>query len=183
MASFVKARSNNCSFPVHINLWKSKAPPRVLVFGWLMLQGSILTMDNLQRRGMVVVNACPLCISAKNQVDHSMLNYTMAYRIWITILNWFGCGRVLPRSIVELFEAWKLRIGTSKGKTMWRLLFLATVWAIWTGRNRRCFERSSSSLVEVVDMARLSVTWRDLMWRHGYPSYLHFKDYLLTPLY
>lgn len=58
--------SRQGSFPVHINLWKSKAPPRVLVFGWLMLQGSIMTMDNLQRRGMVVVNAYPLCISAKN---------------------------------------------------------------------------------------------------------------------
>lgn len=32
VASFVKARSNNSSFPVYINyLWKSKAPSRVLV--------------------------------------------------------------------------------------------------------------------------------------------------------
>lgn len=35
------------------SIWMVKAP-RILIFGWLALWGSILTM----------VNACPLCISA-----------------------------------------------------------------------------------------------------------------------
>lgn len=46
-------------------------------------------MDNLRRHGMVVVNAFPLCMSAEESADHLMLNCTVAYQIWATILNWF----------------------------------------------------------------------------------------------
>jgi hypothetical protein len=45
------------SFP-----WKSvrrsQAPPRVAFFVWTAVQNKILTLDNLGRRGMVVVNRC-----------------------------------------------------------------------------------------------------------------------------
>lgn len=34
-----------------VSLWKIKAPPRVVIFGWLALWKSIITMDNLRRRG------------------------------------------------------------------------------------------------------------------------------------
>lgn len=44
------------------SLWKIKAPSRVVVFGWLALRNSILTMDNLSQRGKIVVNCCPMCI-------------------------------------------------------------------------------------------------------------------------
>lgn len=37
---------------------KLKAPPRVLVYGWLALRKIILTMDNLRRRGKILVNGC-----------------------------------------------------------------------------------------------------------------------------
>lgn len=113
---------------------------------------------------MVIVNACPLCISAEESVDHLMLNCTMAHQICTTILNSFGCSWVLPRSIVELFEAWRFQIRTSKGKAMSRLSFLVTIWAIWKERNCRCFEGSSSSLADVVDEARLNVvTWISIL--------------------
>lgn len=32
------------------NIWAIKAPMRVMVFTWLMLQNRILTVDNLMRR-------------------------------------------------------------------------------------------------------------------------------------
>lgn len=39
-----------------VSLWKIKAPRRVVIFGWLALWKSIITMDNLRRRGRIVVN-------------------------------------------------------------------------------------------------------------------------------
>lgn len=50
-------------------LWKIKAPPRVIAFGWVALRGNILTQDNLHHWKMVMVNACPTCLSAKEAVD------------------------------------------------------------------------------------------------------------------
>ena len=41
---------------------KMKAPMRVLIFGWLAIRKRILTQDNLRRRGIIVVNGCPMCL-------------------------------------------------------------------------------------------------------------------------
>ena len=40
------------------SIWRSKAPPRVAFFAWTVVCSKILTLDNLRRRGMVVVNRC-----------------------------------------------------------------------------------------------------------------------------
>jgi hypothetical protein len=45
------------SFPWK-SIWRSKSPPRVAFFAWTATRSKILTLDNLRRRGMVVVNRC-----------------------------------------------------------------------------------------------------------------------------
>jgi hypothetical protein len=50
------------SFPWK-SIWRSKAPSRVAFFAWMAARSKILTLDNLKRRGMVVVNRCWLCES------------------------------------------------------------------------------------------------------------------------
>ena len=54
--SFYRALSAQgpISFPWK-SIWRSKAPPRVAFFAWTAAQGKILTLDNIRRRGMVVV--------------------------------------------------------------------------------------------------------------------------------
>ena len=56
------------------NLWKIKAPPRVVIFGWLAIWKRILTLDNLRRRGRILVNGCPMCLCEEESVDHLMVN-------------------------------------------------------------------------------------------------------------
>lgn len=70
-ASFFEVLSSDCDYPRQLNfLWKSKAPPRVLQFGWLALWGSILTMDNLRRQNMMIISTCPLFLAVEKTVDH-----------------------------------------------------------------------------------------------------------------
>lgn len=48
VASFAEVLSSSISYSKQLNfLCKLKAPPRMILFGWLALRGSILTMDNL----------------------------------------------------------------------------------------------------------------------------------------
>lgn len=51
-------------------IWKIKAQPIVVVFGWIALHKRILTMDNLRQRGKIVVNCCPMCLGDEESVDH-----------------------------------------------------------------------------------------------------------------
>jgi len=79
----LRERSDVCS------LWKLKAPPRVVIFRWLALRKRILTMDNLRRRGRIVVNGCQMCLREEEFVDHLMLHCKTAQAIWRSVVGWF----------------------------------------------------------------------------------------------
>lgn len=56
VASFYLAMSSGSSTPnLLCSLRKIRAPPRVVAFGWLTLCGSVLTMDNMRQRRMVML--------------------------------------------------------------------------------------------------------------------------------
>ena len=143
--------------PALRSLWKLKAPPRVLVFGWLALRNRILTMNNLRRGGMVVVNACPLCLKDEEFVDHILLKRNFAHRTWSVVLGWFGFSWVLPNSLSDPFEAWICPSMAPRGKEMWKLSFLAVIWIIWKKRNTRHFKGIASCVNSITDKIKLFV--------------------------
>jgi hypothetical protein len=93
------------SFPWK-SVWKSKAPPRVAFFVWTAVHSKILTLDNLGRRGLVVVNRCWLCEADGESVDHLLLHCAVARDLWITFFARFGLCWVMPRSVKELLASW-----------------------------------------------------------------------------
>lgn len=113
--------------------FKSKAPPIVLAFAWLVLRGKIFTI--LCRHNTVVVYDCLLCLSAKESVDHLLLNCKTAITLRTLLLRDVNCCWVLPRSYADLFDAWVCPTGSPRGEIMWQFSFLAYSWPIWRGRN------------------------------------------------
>lgn len=61
---------NGVKYP-HFFLWKVKMPPRVNFFMWSTLRNSILTKDNLIRRGWKGDNKCPFC--GRDEITSSLL--------------------------------------------------------------------------------------------------------------
>lgn len=62
-------------------------------------------MDNLRRRNVLIVNACPMCLRVEESVDHLLLGYEVAKEMWYAFLNLFDCHSVLPNSLFELLLA------------------------------------------------------------------------------
>jgi hypothetical protein len=62
--------------------WKSiskvKAPPRVAFFVWTAALGKILTLDNLQKRNIMVMEWCYMCKQCGESTDHLFLHYEIA---------------------------------------------------------------------------------------------------------
>ena len=54
-------------------IWSSKVPKRVSFFLWTTTQDSILTIDNLGKRNLHLVNSCCLCRCDGETVDHLLL--------------------------------------------------------------------------------------------------------------
>lgn len=55
------------------HIWKLKAPPRMIIFGWLAIRNRILTLDNLKKRGCIIITRCTLCKMAAESVQHLFL--------------------------------------------------------------------------------------------------------------
>ena len=62
-----------------------KAPPRGIAFGWTALLGGILTMDNLKRRLVVIVNACLMCLAGEESIDHLLLNCSVPLAVGLRL--------------------------------------------------------------------------------------------------
>ena len=43
------------------SIWRTKVPLRMTFFAWSMTLGKILTMDNLKKQHVIVVDRCFMC--------------------------------------------------------------------------------------------------------------------------
>jgi hypothetical protein len=68
--------------------------------------GKILTLDNLRKRHVIVMNRCCMCKRSKDMVDHLLLHCEVASALWSAIFGCFGMSWVMPRWVSELFVSW-----------------------------------------------------------------------------
>jgi hypothetical protein len=120
--SFYRALSPRglVSFPWK-SVWKSKAPPRVAFFVWTAVRSKILTLDNLGRRGLVVVNRCWLCEVEGESVDHLLLHCAAARDLWYAFFARFGLCWVMPRSVKEALVSW-WTAGRTRSAVVWKMV-------------------------------------------------------------
>jgi hypothetical protein len=127
MSSFYRALSphGSGSFPWK-SVWKSKAPPRVAFFVWTAVHSKILTLDNLGRRGLVVVNRCWLCEADVESVDHLLLHCAVARDSWIAFFARFGLCWVMARSGRQLVDgrSYEERGGLENGPSLYLVVYL-----------------------------------------------------------
>jgi hypothetical protein len=174
--SFYRALSPSraVSFPWK-SIWRSKAPPRVAFFAWTAAHGKILTVDNLRRRGMVMVNRCWLCEADGESVDHLLLHCGTARALWNAFFTRFGLCWVMPSSVKELLASW-WSCGRSRSAVVWKMVPSCIMWCIWSERNNRCFEDSSRSIEELLHFFLFTL----FSWTAGWlaPRVFSFSDFL-----
>lgn len=63
---------------------------KILVFCWVVRLEKILTMDNLRKRNIVIVNGCPLCLANEETVVYLFIHCGYATSVWGFI--WYALG-------------------------------------------------------------------------------------------
>ena len=89
------------SFPWK-SIWKLKAPPKMAFFTWTAAKGRILTLDNLRKRDICVVNRCCMCKHDWESVDHLLIHCPFASHLWSYVFTLFGISLVIPKQVACL---------------------------------------------------------------------------------
>ena len=108
----------------------------------------ILTIDNIRKMNLIVINRYCLCKADGETIDHLFLQCEIARSLWYAIFNWFGLSWVMPSKVVGFFACWWSG-GRSQSSVVWKMVPLCIVWCLWLERNERCFEDSERSLEEL----------------------------------
>ena len=89
--SFYNSLSTTPTFPFSWKcIWSSKVPKRVSFFLRTATRDSILTIDNLVKRNLSLVNWCCLCNCNGETVDHLLLHCKFAHALWSEVFLMFG---------------------------------------------------------------------------------------------
>ena len=108
------------SFPWR-TVWRSKVPPRVAFFIWSPALGKILTIDNLRRRRVTIMDWYCMCKVDGESVNHLLLHCPVALELWNLVLALFGVVWVMPKG-VELLCCWAGRFGKFRAGAIWKII-------------------------------------------------------------
>ncbi|KAG7987367.1 hypothetical protein I3843_03G130600 [Carya illinoinensis] len=95
-------------------------------------------MENLRKRGLIVMDWCYLCKRHGESVDHLLLHSEVTRGPWNEIFRRVDVTWVKPLRVVDLL-AWEIQ-GCSQVAVVWKMILLCIMWCTWVERNERCFE-------------------------------------------
>jgi hypothetical protein len=58
----------------------------VTIFVWTATLGKILTLDNLRKRNIIVMEWCYMCKASGESIDHLFMHCMVARELWSMIL-------------------------------------------------------------------------------------------------
>ena len=73
-------------------------------FVWSVALGKILSIDNLRKRHIIVVDLCVMCKKNGKSLNHLLLHWEVACAIWNVFSNWFGLSWVMLKRVVDVFS-------------------------------------------------------------------------------
>ena len=103
---------------------------RVSFFLWSATWGKILTIDNLNKRGLLLVNWFCMCWCNGETVDHLLINCEIAHTLWSEVFMIFGIHWVLPDKVASLLFGWRNWFG-KRSSNVWNLVAACVIWLVW----------------------------------------------------
>ncbi|KAF1886758.1 hypothetical protein Lal_00045995 [Lupinus albus] len=165
-------------------LWKSRVPLKVFSFTWRLFQNRIPTKDALLRQGFSSSDSggilCPFCNEHPESTDHLFSSCSLSYLVWQMIYKWLGISVVLPNTPSHHLSYHLGLVKDRKSWKFWSVIWFATIWAIWLSRNDFIFNNVNSSLLHILDSAKLK-SWLWIKSQRGLNSTI-YSDWLCKPL-
>jgi hypothetical protein len=144
-------------------------------FVWSAALRKILTLDNLRKKHVIVINRCYMCKKDGESVDHLLLHCKVAHEFRCNIFSRLGLSLVMPSSVLDLCACW-CSSGRTRSAVAWKMVSICIFWSIWRERNNGCFKDLESSMEEILT----SLLYSLYLWTAAYlsPLSLSYVDFL-----
>ena len=86
-----------------------------------------------------LANRYYMCYCSGESVDHLLIHCSVAYSLWVQMLQAFGIQWVMPGSVASLVSCWSNWLGKST-LDIWNMVPDCLMWVVWLERNQRSFE-------------------------------------------
>ena len=115
------------------SIWKQKIPSRVVFFVWTIALGKWLTIDNLRKRKICILDWYYMCKCNSETIDHLFLHCLVAMELWDMVFGLLGVCWVMPMSVVELLACWQGRFGRHRNGYIWIVVPHCLMWCVVCG--------------------------------------------------
>jgi hypothetical protein len=141
------------------DVWHKLIPSKVSLFVWRLLRNRIPTKDNLLRRRVLHSNETT-CVSGcgnTETVSHLFLGCPIFGSLWYHVWQWLGISSVSSVDIRQHFNQFTGLPGMPRNTRLYlKVIWFATVWAIWKERNNRLFQTTVSDPSVLADKVKLN---------------------------
>lgn len=115
-------------------VWLNKVPSKVKIFVWLVIRNRVLTMENLQRRGIRFAGKCILCGHESEDSEHLFNGCSFSTVIWGYFCHWGKHRELLYTNVQNRLVSWSVPNFSERGVCLWKVLFHSNLWSIWKER-------------------------------------------------
>uniref|UniRef100_A0A7N2M3Y2 Reverse transcriptase zinc-binding domain-containing protein n=1 Tax=Quercus lobata TaxID=97700 RepID=A0A7N2M3Y2_QUELO len=134
------------------SIWKQKIPSRVAFFVWTAALGKCLTIGNLRKRKVWILDWCYMCKRNGESVDHLFLHCPIAMDLWSMVYGfgfiWSNLG-VMLHTVLGLLGCWQGSFGRHRNGYIWSIIPHCLMWCLWKERNSRCSEDIERSILDL----------------------------------
>jgi len=118
------------------DVWHRHIYVKVSVFVWRLLRNRLPTKDN---------HANDISCAIRCDVTETTTHLCeMSHTLWLHVWNWVGLSVVAPCQIRHHFTRFSVMAGMPHGaQSFFKVIWFASVWAIWKERNNRIFQNYS----------------------------------------
>ncbi|KAL4179479.1 hypothetical protein AMTRI_Chr13g87770 [Amborella trichopoda] len=138
--------------------WSTIAPPIVQAFNWLAFSQKALSVDQVQRRGVPILNKCVLCECEEETNSHLFLLCAFSSDLWgrgqLFCLQWVTPPSVKGLLTINFESSWP-----KAGRILWKATLAATIWLVWMERNSRFFRGTELSIPAIFQKVTILVTF------------------------
>lgn len=166
------------------DIWHKQIPIKVSLFVWRLLRNRLPTRENMLWRRVLQVHGseCVYGCGVHETVNHLFIGCDIFSSLWTHVLHWLCISSVLSGDIRQhLFQFTNMAGLPRATYSFLKIIWFASVWAIWKERNNRVFQNmacDSSIIVEKVKLnsflwlksskALFSYSYHD-WWKHPLP--------------